>query len=243
MQRLLVGGLTLVAMKQVRQHALAFGQDAVEELLQAAEDLGTYHRPWVTLGGVYEQLGFAYRRDGEERRARDQFNRAARSWGEAYRLLRKNPGRGSDGGPPADLDDELVLLRIRRLKCLLLTGDSRRHAEAHAELSDAPPTTQVARTLFSAACLYVRAGTVVDDSYLALAWQMLGRALLASHDDLIWEEALDDPELEPLADRARFVDHLRPYRLGNTDRPDPDQLIAAAIAATTKDHHTSTPAS
>ncbi|MGH3712721.1 MAG: hypothetical protein ACRDT4_04570 [Micromonosporaceae bacterium] len=230
MQRLLASGLTLVAMKQVPQHALAFGEGVVEELLQAADELGTYHRPWVTLGGVHEQLGFAYRRDGDERQARVEFIQAARSWGEAYRLLRENPGSGV---PPADLDDDLALLRIRRLKCLLLTGDSRRYAEARAELGDAP-TVRAARTLFSAAVLYARAGTVLDDSYLAQAWRMLGLALLASHDDLIWEAALEDPELEPLVDRARFVDQLRPYRLAGTGRPDPDELIAAAVAAATE---------
>lgn len=240
MQRLLVGGLALVAMKQVRQHALAFGQDAIEELQQAAEDLGDYHRPWVTLGGVREQVGFAYRRDQEERRARDQFAQAAKNWGEAYRLLEANPGYGPDGESPAGLDDELALLRIRRLKCLLLTGDPRRHAEAQAELSDAPPVTRDARTLFSAACLYACAGSVIGDNYLTVAWQMLGRALLTSPDDLIWESALDDPELEPLADRTRFVDHLRPYRGVRDDRPDSDDLIAAAIATTTEDAHPAT---
>lgn len=240
MQRLLVGGLALVAMKQVRQHALAFGQDAIEELQQAAEDLGDYHRPWVTLGGVREQVGFAYRRDQEERQARDQFVQAAEAWGKAYRLLEANPGRGPEGEPPADLDDELTLLRIRHLKCLLLTGDPRRHAEARVELTDAPPVTRDARTLFSAACLYARAGSAIGDNYLTVAWQMLGRALLASPDDLIWESALDDPELEPLADRTRFVDHLRPYRVVRDDRPDPDDLIAAAIADATKDPHPAT---
>jgi hypothetical protein len=240
MQRLLAGGLALVAMKQVRQHALAFGQDAIEELQQAAEDLGDYHRPWVTLGGVREQVGFAYRRDREERQARDQFVQAASNWGEAYRLLAAEPGRRPDGKPPTGLDDELALLRIRRLKCLLLTGDPRRHAEARAELTDAPPVTWDARTLFSAACLYARAGTDISDSYLVMAWQMLGRALLTSPDDLIWESALDDPELEPLTDRARFVDHLRPYRVARDDRPDPGDLIAAAIAATTKTPHPAT---
>ncbi|MGH3716248.1 MAG: hypothetical protein ACRDT4_22720, partial [Micromonosporaceae bacterium] len=229
MQRLFAGGLALVAMKETRPHALAFGQGAVEDLRQAAADLGTYHRPWVTLGGVYEQLGFAHRRDAGEPEARRQFLRAAQSWGEAYRLLRQNPGRSPGDGPPDELDDDLELLRIRRLKCLLLTGDTRRHDEARAELSERPPTCAEPRTLFSAACLYARAGAVLDASYLAAAWQMLGRALLATPDDLIWQNALDDPELEPLTDRHRFVDHLGPYRLA-TDRPDPDDLIAAALA-------------
>lgn len=233
MQRLFAGGLALVAMKEMRQHALAFGEGAVDDLRQAADDLGTYHRPSATLGGVYEQLGFAYRRDAAEPEARRQFLRAAQGWDRAYHLLRDNPGRGADGGPPAEFADDLELLRIRRLKCLLLTGDSRRYAEVGAELTDRPPLSQAPRTLFSAACLYARAGTVLDASYLAAAWQMLGRALLATPDDLIWQEALDDAELEPLAGRERFLDHLRPYRLATHNRPDPDPLITAAIAAAT----------
>ena len=66
---------------------------------------------------------------------------------------------------------------------------------------------------------------------------MLGYALLATHDGLIWWSAIDDEELASLVNRNRFVDHLRPYRHRSPDIPDipdiphPAELIVAARAA------------
>jgi hypothetical protein len=202
--------LTLDSMKAYAEHSLAFGAEALDDLDQVGSALNAYHRPAAIRGAVQERLGFAYRAEAVEPKARRAFLDASESWGAAEQLLATNPGDNAGSVTETALADERERQRVRRLKCALLSGDMVAGALASEELRDQPPSAAAdARTLYAIACLYSCAAERVEAAkYLPLAWNYLGRALLAATEDLIWDQARADPELAYLTDRQRFVDDL-----------------------------------
>ncbi|MEV0713783.1 hypothetical protein [Asanoa sp. NPDC050611] len=210
LQRMLAAALTLDSMKAYAEHSLAFGAEALDDLDQVGAALSAYHRPSAIRGAVQERLGFAYRAEAVEPKARRAFLDASESWGEAEQRLVTNPGENAGSLTETALADERERHRVRRLKCALLSGDMVAGAMAAEELRDQPPSAAAdARTLYAIACLYSCAAERVEAAkYLPLAWNYLGRSLLAATEDLIWDQARADPELAYLVDRQRFVDDL-----------------------------------
>jgi hypothetical protein len=112
---------------------------------------------------------------------------------------------------------------LRKLKCLVLSERSGARAIALEDLRGVPlRTDHHPRTLYNAACLCA----LLLPEHLADAWNMLGRALLASAGPDLWDWALEDPDLATLPGRPRFVEFLR-----SNPPADPsgiDEAIAAA---------------
>ncbi|GIF53766.1 hypothetical protein DFJ67_1792 [Asanoa ferruginea] len=210
LQRMLAAALTLDAMKEFADHSLAFGAEALDDLSQVGTALSAYHRPASIRGAVQERLGFAYRVENVEAKARRAFLDASESWGEAEQRLATNPGDNAGSATATELADERERQRVRRLKCALLSGDPAATAVAAEELRDQPPKAAAdSSTLYAIACLYSCAAERVESAaYLPLAWANLGRALLAATEELMWDQARADPELAFLSDRQRFVDDL-----------------------------------
>ena len=210
LQRVLAAALTLEAMKEFAEHTLAFGAEALDDLDQVGSALATYHRPAAIRGAVHERIGFAYRAENVEPKARRAFLDASESWGAAERLLTTHPGGRAASTAATELADERERHRVRRLKCALLSGDPPTTTLAADELRAQPPTANDdARTLYSIACLYTCAAERVDAAtFRPLAWSYLGRSLLAARETLLWDHARADPELAFLAGRHSFVDAL-----------------------------------
>jgi hypothetical protein len=210
LQRMLAAALTLDAMKEFTEHTLAFGAEALDDLDQVGSALRAYHRPAAIRGAVQERIGFAYRAENLEAKARRAFLDASESWGEAEQRLVTNPGDNVASTTITDLADERERQRVRRLKCALLSGDPAATAIAAEELREQPPTAAAdTRTLYATACLYSCAAERIGAAaFQPLAWSYLGRSLLAATEDLIWDQARADPELAFLSDRERFVDDL-----------------------------------
>ena len=82
-------------------------------------------------------------------------------------------------------------------------------APATDELRENPPSASAdPRTLYSIACLYSCAAERVEIEFLPLAWEFLGRSVLATSGSAEWDLARIDPELALLSGRARFLDDL-----------------------------------
>jgi len=207
LQRLLSAALTLNAMRHFADHTLAFGFEALDDLRQIGESLGRYHRPYAIAGAVHEAMGFAYLRENDTEKARRSFLAARDAWARAEELLGDAPNRFPIGD--SELAEERERHRVRRLKCALLSGDAAAMAPATDELRDNPPSASVdARTLYSVACLYSCAAERVDIEFLPLAWEFLGRSVLATTGSTEWDLARVDPELALLSGRGRFLDDL-----------------------------------
>jgi hypothetical protein len=101
----------------------------------------------------------------------------------------------------------------------------------------APPAVGVdARTLYSVAVLYATAAERISSTYLPLAYEMLGRTLLATTEEMMWVMARNDPELAA-DDRQRFLDDLsrswnarRLRRLGPLVGDEAKAVIDSALA-------------
>jgi hypothetical protein len=238
LQRLLSAALTLNAMKEFAEHTLAFGAEALDDLEQIGESLQRYHRPCAIRAAVQEQMGFAYRVEAMDPKARRAFLDACTSWGDAEQRVANNPGEKASAATEAELGDERERYRVRRLKCALLSGDGVSAAVAAEELDAQPPARSTdSRTLYSIACLYAAAAERLGPKYLPLVWEFLGRAMLACDDEWMWDHALVDRELTALAERQRFLDDLRRSwharrhrRLAPLLGDDARAAIAAAIA-------------
>jgi hypothetical protein len=205
LQRLLAAALTLNAMRDYADHTLAFGAEALDDLRQIGPSLARYHRPAAIEGAVHEAMGFAYLKEHDEEKARRSFLAAREAWARAEALL----AAGGRAAEDTKLADELERHRVRRIKCALLSGDAAAMAPATAELRDNPPTaTADSRTLYSIACLYACAAERVELDFLPLAWEYLGRAVLATKGSAEWDLARVDPELVLLSARGRFLDDL-----------------------------------
>jgi len=213
LQRLLAAALTLTAIRPYPEHTLAFGAEALDDVDEIGTSLDRYHRPSAIRAAVLEEIGFAYRAEEDERsaaKARRSFLAAARSWREAERLVAQNPGANAAAATDTELSEEHERYRIRGLKCALLSGDRAAIADATVELNENPVADSAEmRTLYSIACLYVAAAGALGQPYLALAWEFLGRALLAATREGEWEHARIDRELASLAERQHFLDDLR----------------------------------
>ncbi|MEV4535238.1 hypothetical protein AB0J82_15545 [Asanoa sp. NPDC049518] len=232
LQRMLAAALTLDAMKEFAGHTLAFGAEALDDLDQVGFALRAYHRPAAIRGAVQERLGFAYRLENVETKARRAFLDASESWAEAEQRLVTNPGDNAGSTTETALADERERHRVRRLKCALLSGDLAATSVAAEELRDQPPKAAGdARTLYAIACLYSCAAERVEKAaYLPLAWSYLGRALLAATEDLMWDQARSDPELAFLVERQRFVDDLNHTWAVRRRRKAPPLLVNEADA-------------
>jgi hypothetical protein len=218
-QRLVSGALTLNTMQAYQQFAIGFGEEADADLRAAEEVLPGYHRPAAIRAAVREHVGFAHRRAGTADLARTAFTDATTHWQSAIDLLAARPG-----APPGDsrLVDELARLRLRKLKCLVLSERPGARANALAELRGEPLRTDYhPRTLYNAACLCA----LLLPEHLTDAWNMLGRALLASSGTNLWSWALEDPDLASLPGRLGFVEFLW------NNRPANGSGIEEAIAA------------
>ncbi|GIF69472.1 hypothetical protein Ais01nite_75070 [Asanoa ishikariensis] len=232
LQRMLAAALTLDAMKEFTGHTLAFGAEALDDLDQVGFALRAYHRPAAIRGAVQERLGFAYRTENVEAKARRAFLDASESYAEAEQRLVTNPGDNASSTTATALADERERHRVRRLKCALLSGDLAATTIAGEELRDQPPKAAGdARTLYAIACLYSCAAERVEKvAYLPLAWSYLGRALLAATEELMWDQARADPELAFLVDRQRFVDDLNHTWAVRRRRKAPALLVTEAEA-------------
>jgi hypothetical protein len=210
LQRLLSAALTLNAMKEFADHTLAFGAEALDDLEQIGTSLQRYHRPCAIRAAVQEQMGFAYRVEAIDAKARRSFLDACTSWGDAEQRVADNPGEMASAATGAELADERERYRVRRLKCALLSADGVSVAAAAEELDGQPPAISTdARTLYSVACLYAAAADRLGPKYAPLVWEFLGRAMLACTEEWMWDQASIDRELAALAQRQRFLDDLR----------------------------------
>jgi hypothetical protein len=207
LQLLLSSALTLNAMRRFAQHTLAFGAEALDDLKQIGDKLGRYHRPYAIAGSVHEAMGFAYLRENDDEKAAKSFLAARDAWARAEELLEERRDRLPVGA--SDLAEERERHRVRRLKCALLSGDAAAMAPASDELTNNPPNaTDDSRTLYSIACLYSCAAERVAIDFLPLAWEHLGRSVLATTGSAEWDLARVDPELALLTGRGRFLDDL-----------------------------------
>jgi len=232
LKQLLAGGLFLQAMRDFPAHALAFGEQARDELVQARPQMPGMPLPITTLAGVHERMALARRLAGTPADGFADFRAAVDLWQDAENLTRENAGPGKQA--------KLAILTDRRLKAQLQCGEPALRRAALAELSSvsSPAELRGSRAwLYNRSCLYAQAGAAdprADYQQLALYW--LGLALTRDRNDSVWDYAARDPELEPIrAMIGPFVAHLRDLMPGGAaqcSETDAERLVRQALDCT-----------
>jgi hypothetical protein len=232
LKQLLAGGLFLQAMRDFPAHALAFGEQAHHELVQARQQMPGMPLPITTLAGVHERMGWARKLAGNPADGFADFRAAVSLWQDAENLTRENAGSGYQA--------KLAVLTDRRIKAQLQCGDPAQRRAALAELGSvsSPPELRGNRTwLYNRSCLYAQAGAADPRAHYqqqALYW--LGLALTRDRNDSLWDYAARDPELEPVRPRiGPFITHLRglmPGGAAQCGETDAERLVTQALEST-----------
>jgi hypothetical protein len=227
LRRLLAGGLFLAAMRDFPAHALAFGEQACDELRQARDLICDVPLPVETLAGVRERMGWARRRGGDSSGALDDFRSAADLWEEAEKIARKDASGASQGKLPRLLD--------RRLKAQLETDEPALQKAALAGLDSLTSPAALRNDcnfLYNRACLYAqasRADPLRDYRQRALRW--LGLAIVCNPS--LGDYSTQDPVLAPIRESiAPFLACLRsliPRSHAQYSEVDAEALVRRAI--------------
>lgn len=230
LKRLLAGGLFLAAMRDFPIHALAFGEQACDELIRARHLLPDIALPAETLAGVHERMGWARKLAGNASEASNDFRSAVELWKQAEELTRKENGRSNE--------TRLAIILDRRLKAQLQSNDPALCRAALAEMQSITfPATLRSNCgfLYNRSCLYSQAseaGSSADYKKLALHW--LGLAIVC--DSSLENFAVQDPVLAPVrGDIVPFLNCLRDLislSQNHDSKEEAEVLIARAIRDT-----------
>jgi hypothetical protein len=224
--RLLTGGLFLAAMRDFPSHALAFGEQARDELEEASKQMPDLPLPIATLAGVHERIGWAHRAAGNAQQASDEFRAAVRLWQKAENLTAHN-------------DVVKLIERIdRRLKAQLDSGHPGLRSAALKDLAGLDPSSvpPVLRSdpvwLYNRACLYAQASEANSGGgYQQEALRWLGLALIGDPDPDHWAWARQDPELAPIREVVNtFLINLQNAIPAQLNEGDAEALVTATLA-------------
>ena len=212
LQMQLAGQLSLYATRKQTEFDRGFAEQALADLSDAAHLLPQYFRPHLAAAAVHEQLGWSCKRSGDVQNAAREFNHSVDAYDRATRLLVE----ASDASPGQKA--ALERITVRRTKCRLLSGDRGHVMIARQELAElCRMTGTTSLELYNGACLFAVAIASPDippeekPPYIAQAWLLLGRSLLAGGTSGPWELAMTDIELEAMDARQRsgFSSELR----------------------------------
>jgi tetratricopeptide (TPR) repeat protein len=212
LQMQLAGQLSLYATRNQTEFNRGFAEQALADLSDAARLLPQYFRPHLAAAAVHELLGWSYKLSRDVQNTSKEFTQSVRAYDEATRLLRE----ASDASP--DQKAALERIAVRRTKCRLLSGDRGQVVIGAQELVElCRMTGTTALELYNGACLFAVAIACPDipgekkPLYVAHAWLLLGRSLLADGVDGPWGLAMTDIELESMdaSQRTCFCDELK----------------------------------
>jgi hypothetical protein len=212
LQMQLAGQLSLYATRKQTEFDWGFADQSLADLGDAARLLPQYFRPHLAIAAVHEQLGWSYRRGGDVQNAAKEFNHSIDAYDRATCLLVE----ASDASP--EQKAALERITVRRTKCRLLSGDHGHVMIAKQELAElCRMTGTTSLELYNGACLFAVVIASPDISleekspYIAQAWLLLGRSLLAGGTRGPWDLAMTDIELEAMDPRQRscFNSELR----------------------------------
>jgi hypothetical protein len=171
---LLAGGLFLAAMREFPAHALAFGEQACDELGRARDLVPDIPLPVETLAGVLERAGWARQHAGDSLGALKDFRSAADLWEEAEKSARKDTSRANQG--------KLAGLVDRRLQAQLETDNPALQKAALAELDTLTSPVELANDcnfLYNRSCLFAQASRAdPHGGYEQRALRWLGLAIV-----------------------------------------------------------------
>ena len=228
LRRLLAGGLFLAAMRDFPAHALAFGEQACDELDQARRLIPGVPLPVETLAGVRERMGWARQLAGNSSGASEDFRSAVGLWEKAEDLIREDTSEANK--------TKLARILDRRLKAQLETDEPALHRIALTGLQSLTLPADLRSNcgfLYNRSCLYAQANrvdTLGDYKQQALHW--LGLAIVC--DPGLADYAPQDPVLAPIHEKIHsFLDCLhRLMSQGNAqhDEANIETFIAQAIA-------------
>ena len=224
LRRLLAGGLFLAAMRDFPAHALAFGEQACNELDEARHLMPDMPLPVETLAGVRERMGWARQLSGNSLGSFDDFRSAVDLWEKAEGLTRKDTSKANK--------TKLVTILDRRLKAQLETDEPALHRIALAELESLILPAELRSNcgfLYNRSCLYAQANRVnpcADYQQRALHW--LGLAVVC--DPGLADYAPQDPVLASVYEKIHsFLDCL--HRLMSQDNAQHDEVNAETFIA------------
>ncbi len=224
---LLAGGLFLAAMRDFPAHALAFGEQACDELGHARDLMRDMPLPVETLAGVRERMGWARQLAGDSSGALDDFRSAADLWEEAEKIAREDTSGVNQEKLPRLLD--------RRLKAQLETDEPALQKAALAGLNSLTSPAALRNDcnfLYNRSCLYAQASRVDPLSgYQQRALRWLGLAILCNQS--LGDYSTEDPALAPIRESiAPFLACLRsliPKGHAQYSDADAEALVERAI--------------
>jgi len=212
LQMQLAGQLSLYVTRKQTEFSRGFAEQALTDLSDSASLLPQYFRPHLTVAAVHEQLGWLHGRGGDAVNASNEFNQSIRAYDEATRIIMEASGESPERKAT------LERITVRRTKCRLLSGNPGEVIIARRELNLLLCMTgTTALELYNGACLFSIALDCLDippeekSPYVAQAWLLLGRSLLADGLDGPWKLAMTDMELEAMDAQQRklFCGELR----------------------------------
>jgi hypothetical protein len=240
---LLAGGLFLQAMGDFPAYAVAFGEQACDELGQVQDRnlMPDVPLPVETLAGVRERMGWARHRAGDApgalndfRAAADLWEKAADLWEKAEKMVREDT---------SGLNQErLTIARDRKLQAKLETDDPARQRAALAELAKLDTNPGILKNndffLFNRACLYAQASRVEPrGGYQRQALYWLGLAILRNPS--LRNDATKDPALAPIHESITpFLEHLlslTPPGNSQRDGEDAEAIVKRAMGQVAAD--------
>ncbi len=203
LRRLLAGGLFLAAMRDFPVHALAFGEQACDELADARHLMPDLALPAETLAGVRERMGWAHQLAGNSSDASDDFRSAVELWEEAEKVTLNDTSGANEA--------KLARLLDRRLKAQLQSDEPALQRAAVAGLRSLTLPAALRSNgnfLYNRSCLYAQASKIdshADHQQRALYW--LGLAIV--YNSSLEDFATQDPALAPIhEDIPPFLDCL-----------------------------------
>lgn len=197
---LLAGGLFLQAMRDFPAHALAFGEQACDELGQTLDLMPNVALPVETLAGVHERMGWARHLAGDSAGARNDFRSAADLWEKAEKMASDGVNQG-----------KLQRVLDRKLQAQLQTDDPALRHVALAGLDTLAFPDALANNctfLYNRSCLYAQASRADPRGghrQHALRW--LGLAIVCNPN--VGRYSTEDPALAPVRESiAPFLEYL-----------------------------------
>ena len=234
---LLAGGLFLQAMGDFPAYAVAFGEQACDELgqVQDRDLMPDVPLPLETLAGVRERMGWARHLSGDAPGALNDFRAAADLWEKSADLWEKAEKMVRDDTSGLN-QERLTIARDRKLQAKLETDDPARQRAALAELAKLDTNPGILKNndffLFNRACLYAQASRVEPrGGYQRQALHWLGLAILRNPS--LRNDATKDPALAPIHESITpFLEHLlslTPPGNAQRDGEDAEAIVKRAI--------------
>ena len=190
-------------MRDFPAHALAFGEQACDELDQARRLIPGVPLPVETLAGVRERMGWARQLAGNSSGASEDFRSAVGLWEKAEELIREDTSEANK--------TKLARILDRRLKAQLETDEPALHRIALTGLQSLTLPADLRSNcgfLYNKYCLYAQANRVDNTRRLSTASLALARTGNSMRPGLA-DYAPQDPVLAPIHEKIHsFLDCL-----------------------------------